>query len=186
MSKKSASARSNAQRSKPKSQKSVQLVRAAARDDQRNLEGSDEQESTGTVATSIATAPESVSDVEEETTTQIEVEDAPAPVSARRARTASSAKTARGTAPVAPVPVAATAPASTAAKSNTGGNTGSASARMAARRQAAQKAQQRQAPELVTAEHYAYVRKDLIFIAILAIIFFSTLIILHFVPAIGG
>lgn len=184
MSKKSASARSNAQRGKPKSQKSVQLVRATARDDQRNLEGSDEQELTGTVATSIATAPESVSDVEEETPTLVEEEDAPAPVSARRARTASSAKTARETAPAAPV--AATAPASTAAKSNTGGNTGSASARMAARRQAAQKAQQRQAPELVTAEHYAYVRKDLIFIAILAIIFFSTLIILHFVPAIGG
>ncbi len=37
-----------------------------------------------------------------------------------------------------------------------------------------------------TAEHYGYVRKDLIFIAILAIILFGIIIGLHFVPAIGG
>lgn len=63
---------------------------------------------------------------------------------------------------------------------------GSAAARLAARRQNAQKVQQRSAPSLITAEHYAYVRRDLIFIAILAIIMFSVIIILHFVPAIGG
>jgi hypothetical protein len=60
---------------------------------------------------------------------------------------------------------------------------------MAARRQqqqAAQKAHQRQSASLITAEHYAYVRRDLLFIAILAIIMFSALIVLHFVPAIGG
>jgi hypothetical protein len=59
---------------------------------------------------------------------------------------------------------------------------------MATRRQqqAAQKMQPRQAPALITAEHYSYVRRDLIFIAILAIIMFGTLIVLHFVPAIGG
>ncbi len=62
----------------------------------------------------------------------------------------------------------------------------SASARMAARRQAAQKVQARQSPSLITSEHYAYVRKDLIFIAILALLMLTTLIILHFVPAIGG
>src|ERR1051326_8191579 len=62
---------------------------------------------------------------------------------------------------------------------------GSASARLAARRQTMQKAQQRVATSLITSEHYSYVRKDLIIIAILAVIMFSTIIILHFVPGIG-
>ena len=59
----------------------------------------------------------------------------------------------------------------------------SASARMAARRQAAQKAQ-RSSANLILAENYGYVRKDLIFILILALIMFSAIIALHFV--IGG
>jgi len=49
-----------------------------------------------------------------------------------------------------------------------------------------QKAQQRAAATLITAEHYAYVRRDLMFIAILAVIMFSAIIILHFVPGIGS
>jgi len=61
----------------------------------------------------------------------------------------------------------------------------SASERLAARRQAAQKAQ-RASTTLITAEHYGYVRRDLIYIAILALIMFAVLIGLHFVPAIGG
>ena len=64
--------------------------------------------------------------------------------------------------------------------------TGSAAARMAARRQAVQRAQQRATTALITAEHYAYVRRDLVFIAILAVIMFSAIIILHFVPGIGS
>jgi hypothetical protein len=60
----------------------------------------------------------------------------------------------------------------------------SASARLAARRQAAQKAQRTPAA-LITAEHYSYVRKDLIAIAVLAIIMFSIIIGLHFVLAVG-
>ena len=60
----------------------------------------------------------------------------------------------------------------------------SASARLAARRQSAQKAQRAPAA-LVTAEHYSYVRKDLITIAILAIVMFSIIISLHFVFAVG-
>ena len=63
---------------------------------------------------------------------------------------------------------------------------GSAAARLAARRHGVQKAQQRAAAALITAEHYAYVRKDLVFIAILAVIMFSAIIILHFVPGIGS
>lgn len=58
---------------------------------------------------------------------------------------------------------------------------GSASSRLADRR----RTQVRSAVGLVTAEHYAYVRKDLIFIAILAIILFAAIIVLRFVPGIG-
>lgn len=63
---------------------------------------------------------------------------------------------------------------------------GGAAARLAARRHGVQKAQQRAAATLITAEHYAYVRRDLVFIAILAVIMFSAIIILHFVPGIGS
>jgi len=55
----------------------------------------------------------------------------------------------------------------------------SASARLAARRQASQK-MQRSTTTLITAEHYRYVRNDLIYIAILAAIMFSILIVLFF------
>jgi len=70
-------------------------------------------------------------------------------------------------------------PASTTTK-------GSAASRLAARRQGTQKTQQRSSAALITPEHYAYVRRDLIFIAILAAIMFSAIIILHFVPGIGS
>jgi hypothetical protein len=56
---------------------------------------------------------------------------------------------------------------------------GSAAARMAARRRAAHKAQQRSAASLITAEHFAYVRKDLITIAILALIMFTAIVTLY-------
>ncbi|MDQ6643307.1 MAG: hypothetical protein M3Y76_02540 [Chloroflexota bacterium] len=62
---------------------------------------------------------------------------------------------------------------------------GSAAARLADRRQTIVKAQKRAAASLVTVEHYAYVRRDLIFIAILAGIMFVAIIILRFVPGIG-
>ncbi len=62
---------------------------------------------------------------------------------------------------------------------------GSAAARLANRRQVTVKAHQRAAASLVTVEHYAYVRRDLIFIAILAGIMFAAIIILRFVPGIG-
>ena len=62
---------------------------------------------------------------------------------------------------------------------------GSAAARVASRRVATQKNQQRAAATLVTAEHYAYVRQDLRFIAILASIMFIVLFVLRFVPGIG-
>jgi len=61
---------------------------------------------------------------------------------------------------------------------------GSASERLAARRQGTQKVQQRNAASLITAEHYSYVRRDLMFIAVLAIIMFIVLAVLYFVPGI--
>src|SRR5436309_1466018 len=57
---------------------------------------------------------------------------------------------------------------------------GSAAARLAARRQATQRVQQRNAASLITPEHFAYVRKDLITIAILASVMFAAIIILYF------
>ena len=59
-------------------------------------------------------------------------------------------------------------------------STTSTSTRFAARRQASQKSQ-RSTATLITAEHYRYVRNDLIYIAILAAIMFSILIVLFFV-----
>jgi cobalamin biosynthesis Mg chelatase CobN len=56
----------------------------------------------------------------------------------------------------------------------------SASARLAARRQTAQRTRQRNVSELITPEHFAYVRKDLIFIAVLAVIMVAAIIILYF------
>jgi hypothetical protein len=56
---------------------------------------------------------------------------------------------------------------------------GSAAARMAARRHATHKAQQRNAASLITAEHFAYVRRDLITIAILAFIMFAAIVVLY-------
>lgn len=80
------------------------------------------------------------------------------------------------------VPVAALASAA-AVSANSVPKT--AASRMAARREAALKAQ-RAPVNLIAAENYGYVRKDLVFILILAIIMFAAIIIMHFVPAIGG
>src|SRR6266700_1744989 len=52
----------------------------------------------------------------------------------------------------------------------------SAATRLAARRQSQQRQQQRTTSSLITAEHYSYVRKDLIYIAILAVIMLTILI----------
>ena len=133
MAKKTAHTRSVTQRNKPKTQKSIELVRQTSTEKEIESESDPEQESNG-VAISTATA----------TTSESEKD---------------------GTKSVAPT---ATAPKS------------SASARLTARRQAAQKTQ-RSSVTLITAAHYRYVRNDLIYIAILAAIMFSILIVLFFV-----
>jgi predicted RND superfamily exporter protein len=57
----------------------------------------------------------------------------------------------------------------------------SASARLAARRQATLKAQQRTGAAMITPEHFSYVRRDLITIAVLACIMFIAIFVLYFV-----
>jgi len=57
---------------------------------------------------------------------------------------------------------------------------GSASARLAARRLAAQRLQQRSAATLITSEHFAYVRQDLIKIAVFAVLMFTAIVVLYF------
>lgn len=56
---------------------------------------------------------------------------------------------------------------------------GSARARLAARRQAKNRSQ-RAAPQLITVEHFAYVKRDLITIGILATLLFVVIIVLYF------
>jgi len=133
MAKKTAHSRSTAQRSKPKTQKSIELVRQTSIEKEVEHESDMEEASNGVAVSTAAT-----------TTSEIEKEDS---------------KT---------VATAASAPKT------------SASARLAARRQSAQKTQ-RSTATLITAEHYRYVRNDLIYIAILAAIMFSILIVLFFV-----
>src|SRR5262249_36586272 len=57
---------------------------------------------------------------------------------------------------------------------------GSASARLAARRLAAQKLKQPSAATLITSEHFAYVRQDLIKIAVFAVLMFTAIVVLYF------
>ena len=172
MPKKTANARGNAQRNRNRSQKSVQLVRptapTTAAESQSDI--GEEAEATATNSSAVTLVAEAEQEISEGNEVTETAATSPAPLSAKRARTSREA----------PVSAPATSSAASAPRS--------ASARMATRRQQQQAAQksQRQAPSLITAEHYSYVRKDLIFIAILAIIMFSTLIVLHFVPAIGG
>ena len=133
MAKKTAHTRSAAQRNRPKTQKSVQLVRQTPTEKKVVSESGLEEESNGVA---ISTATTATSENEKE-----------------HAKSVSTAETTPKT---------------------------SASARLAARRQASQKPQ-RSTATLITAEHYRYVRNDLIYIAILAAIMFSILIVLFFV-----
>ena len=164
MPKKTTTARGGAQRNKPKAQKSFELVRPASNDRvESEMADSDE----------LVTATD-VSSIEGEEAKPQALKQPAAKSRAVTSGASSVANTAKVAETVSPTPEASTPPK------------GSAAARLAARRQANQKAQQRAAASLITAEHFVYVRKDLRFIAILAIIMFSAIIILHFVPGIGS
>ncbi|GAC1362327.1 MAG: hypothetical protein NVS2B12_11380 [Ktedonobacteraceae bacterium] len=150
MPKKSVAARGGVQRQKPRVQKSFELVRP----------GVDEREEAR-----LGTVPEAPG----------EPADASAPQSQARVRTATAGPTNSATAAVAPQPAEAKGESSVAATPKT-----SASTRMAARRQSTQKAQQRNSTVLISAEHFSYVRRDLVIIATLAIIMFAAIIVLYF------
>jgi len=170
MPKKSAATRSGAQRNKSRGQKSIELVRQPVVEkealEEKEVETAAEAEGSDEVATTSASTVATLDALTE------------------------GAKKERGKNAVATAPKKNTVAQDT--QSEEAGSVastapkGSAAARLAARRQAAQKTQQRSSPALVTAEHYAYVRRELVIIAILAFIMFSVIIILHFVPGIGG
>lgn len=161
MPKKTASARSGASRNKPKSQKSIQLVRPAT------AEKDDVQDESGVAEETTLAAPASKAAVASTATVS-------------KAEVATSKKSAVDAAE------SVTAPQEKEVVDTSANNKSSAAARIAARRQTALKQQVQRNAGLVTAEHYAYVRRDLIYILILAVIMFSAIIVLHFVPAIGG
>jgi len=201
-------ARGGAQRHKPKAQKSVQLVRPVSPvsvKEEEIEEITSEEEAPGAVATQTAEAESETENfptlseepVEEPVTPVTKKSTAPVAKKAATSETEKEvmvpvAKKGTSSASEKEVKVSVTKKAAAsvtekevvveeekpAAKAVTG--------RAATRRQTGQKAQPRAASSLITPEHFAYVRKDLIFIAILAIIMFSIIIILHFVPAIGG
>jgi len=133
MPKKSATARSGAQRHKPRPQKSFELLHPVSQEQESDAEQETEEAviAQTSTATAIATAPE--------------VQKASAQPSKQ-----------------------------------------SASTRLAARRQAAQRNQQRHTAALITAEHFAYVRKDLMIIAALAIVMFGAIIVLYFTLGAGA
>ena len=156
MPKKTASARGGASRNKPKSQKSIQLVRPTTAE--KNNESSEGEENTTLAAPTSRTTVASTATVS-------------------KAEVATSKKSAVES---------VTAPKEKDVVDTSVANKSSAGARLAARRQTVLKQQVQRNAGLVTAEHYAYVRRDLIYILILAVIMFSAIVILHFVPAIGG
>lgn len=163
MPKKSTPARSSAQRNKPRAQKSFELVRPVSEVQELEVENSTTEDSEARIAT---TTP-SVSEL--------------SALPAVPKKKEKSGSVATEEAPIVPVVPEVAVPAEPQAAPK-----GSASARLAARRQNTQRTQQRSAATLITAEHYSYVRKDLVFIAVLAAIMFIALIVLHFVPGIGS
>src|SRR5579875_441582 len=178
MPKKTAHTRSSVQqRRKPKTQKSIELVRPVSVEDEVEHKDDAEPGSIG-IATSTVEAPESDTGSEK----------AAPPVSTNKKGTATSSKSSKPSSPkIEKTPVLRATeedePYEVVEEAVPATRPG-ASARIAARRQAAQKTQR--TVSLISAENYAYVRKDLIIIAILAAIMFSAIIILHFVSAIGG
>lgn len=152
--------RSGAQRNKTK-QKSFELVRPVSDENVLETVESDEVEEVEEDVVGEMTAAENGDGEEEEVEEVREVKTKTGNVGIKAGASAAA--------------VISTPPAT-----GNGSSPKSAAARLAARRLAAQKAQ-RTSSNLITAEHYSYVRKDLIFILILAIIMFGTIIALHFV-----
>ena len=161
MPKKTAYSRSGAQRSRAK-QKSFEVVRPASdknvletieRGEEEDIE---EEDGVDVVAASAEEEEEEVGEEVEEV----------------KAKTVKNANGKAGS--------SALAATAESVPATPGGSPKSAAARLAARRQAAQKTQ-RSTANLIVAENYGYVRKDLLFILIMAIIMFGAIIALHFI-----
>jgi len=148
---KKSSARVAAQRNKAKVQKSFELVRPL------NDEDTLEQQTSNEEITAVAVA-ESEPEPQQ-------------PQERKKEKAVSSAS--RVEAPSTP-----SAPAPAAVPETPKG--GSAATQLAARRQATQRAKQRSAAALITPEHFAYVRKDLVTIAVLATLMFAAIVFLYF------
>lgn len=149
MPKKTTASRNGTQRNRPRAQKSIEVVRQAAPEEQEAV--------TEETSESLATTPAAT------TTTRS------ATRAATRTRSTTPAVREEQAEPESPV---AAAPK------------GSASARLAARRQG-QRSQVRSAATLITVEHYMYVKRDLVTIAILASFMFVAIIVLYFILARG-
>ena len=182
MPKKSATARSGAQRQRPRTQKSFELVRPTTAETENTAITADtmqNEESSGqSVATMTATARTVENEPEQDAlaadddaSDEIVSAPVPAPPTPLTRKTVSKNVPVSLSVPTSSVPTPTAAPTTTRS---------GASARFAARRQAQQKAQQKSTASLVTTEHFAYVRHDLMIIAILAIIMFAAIIFLYF------
>ncbi len=170
MPKKATPARSGVQRTKPKTQKSFELVRPVTQVQEHEIE-----------ETSVIAEEPTLVESKTETSTTAKPSSEPTALSTLPTVPQKKAKSSSVATEVAPVEtVTPKAPAEVeipiAAK-------GSASARLAARKNTQRTRSQ---ATLITAEHYSYVRRDLVFIAVLAAIMFIAIIVLYFIPAIGG
>ena len=168
MPKKATSARSGVQRTKPKTQKSFELVRPVSQVQEDAIEET-------SVTAEEPTLVESVSETSSTTKPVSELATRP-PVPQKKAKSSSVATEVAPVETVTPKAPATVETPVAAAKGN-------ASARLAARKNTQRSRSQ---ATLITAEHYSYVRRDLLFIAVLAAIMFIAIIVLYFIPAIGG
>ena len=167
MPKKATPARSGVQRTKPKTQKSFELVRPVTQVQEHEIE-----------ETSVTAEEPTLAESTTETSATAKPSSEPAALPTVPQKKAKSSSVATEVAPVETVTPKAPAEVEmpVAAK-------GSASARLAARKNTQRTRSQ---ATLITAEHYSYVRRDLVFIAVLAAIMFIAIIVLYLIPAIGG
>jgi cobalamin biosynthesis Mg chelatase CobN len=161
MPKKAATARNSVQRNKAKAQKSFEVVR-------QNAEGQELNEDEQLAEVTPIDAPTPLAEVRPTKSARRAATRASVATQEVETETETAASETETDAELAPIAtIATTIPAK-----------GSASARMAARR--GQKLQQRTPATLVTSEHYAYVTRDLMIIAVLAMIMFIAIIVLYF------
>jgi hypothetical protein len=171
MPKKTTASRSGAQRNRPRAQKNIEVVRQKAPIEQEAV--TDEQ-----IESSLEDYPVTPAPTSAKTTVSQSNEATPSPATMPAKSTTRTATKTRTVPPeVREEPVEQESPVSVAPK-------GSAAARLAARRQG-QRSQLRSGATLISAEHYTYVKRDLVTIAILASIMFVAIIVLYFILARG-